>query len=40
MVAAPPYEMGYNLAIKNLGSGIDVLIFETMQFLLSFLRKM
>jgi hypothetical protein len=40
MVGAPSYKMGYNLATQNLGFVIDVLISETMQNLLSFLRKM
>jgi hypothetical protein len=40
MVGAPPCEMGYNLATQNLGSGIDILISETIQILLSFLQKM
>ena len=40
MVEAPPYEMGCNLATQNSGSGINILIPETMQILLSFLRKM
>jgi len=39
MVKAPPYEMGCNLATKCLGPGINILISETMQILLSFLRK-
>jgi hypothetical protein len=40
MVDAPPYEMDCNLVTQNLGSGIDILISEMMQILLSFLYKM
>jgi len=39
MVDAPSYEIDCNLAKQNLGSGIDILISEMMQILLSFLRK-
>jgi len=27
MLDAPPYEMGYNLATQNFGSGIDILTY-------------
>jgi len=31
MVEAPPYAMGCHLVTKNLGSGINIRISETMQ---------